>query len=99
MDRLEGFVLLWKQKVGIEGKGFDSYWLPCVVERLEGFVLLWKKKVGIEGKGLDSCWLPSAGIFKQSMGARNRVIVPAGQATHRQAKLIPWNRFLGSLNV
>jgi hypothetical protein len=25
VDRLEGFVLLWKQKVGIEGKGFDSY--------------------------------------------------------------------------
>jgi hypothetical protein len=30
VDRLEGFVLLWKQKVGIEGKGFDSYWLPYV---------------------------------------------------------------------
>jgi hypothetical protein len=98
IDRPEGFVLLWKQKVGIEGKGFDSYWLPplCVMDRLEGFVLLWKQKVRIEGKGLDSCWLPSAGIFKQAKGARNRVFVPACQATHRQAKLILWNRFLGS---
>jgi hypothetical protein len=30
MDRLEGFVLLWKQKVGMEGKGLYSYWLPYV---------------------------------------------------------------------
>jgi hypothetical protein len=60
MDRLEGFVLLWKQEVGIEGKGFDSYWLPCVVDRLEGFVLLWKQKVGMEGKGFDYYWLSCA---------------------------------------
>jgi hypothetical protein len=49
VDRLEGFVLLWKQKVGIKGQGFDSCWLPCVMDRLEVFVLLWKQKVGIEG--------------------------------------------------
>ncbi len=40
-----------------------------------------------------------AGIFKQSMGARNRVGIglsywPA--RLHRRAELIPWNRFLGS---
>ncbi len=44
----------------------------------------------------------SAGIFKQSMGARNRVGIvlsywPA--RLHRLAKLVPWNRFLGSLKV
>jgi hypothetical protein len=44
----------------------------------------------------------SAGIFKQSIGARNRVGIglsywPA--RLHRLAKLIPWNRFFGSLKV
>ncbi len=43
-----------------------------------------------------------AGIFKQSMGARNRVGIglsyrPAG--LHRLAEFIPWNRLLGSINV
>jgi hypothetical protein len=41
-----------------------------------------------------------AGIFKPSMGARNRVIVPARQATYlRLAEFILWNLFLGSINV
>jgi hypothetical protein len=43
-----------------------------------------------------------AGIFKQPMGARNRVgiglPVPA-RRLHRPAELIPWHRFLGSLKV
>ncbi len=43
-------------------------------------------------------YVACAGIFKQSMGARSRVgigiVVPA-----RQAELVPWNRFLGSLKV
>ncbi len=43
-----------------------------------------------------------AGIFKQSMGARNRVgiglsYLPA--RLHRLAEFIHWNRFLGSINV
>jgi hypothetical protein len=42
------------------------------------------------------------GIFKQSMGARNRVGIrlsyrPA--SLHRLAEFIPWNRFLGSIKV
>ncbi len=43
-----------------------------------------------------------AGIFKQSMGARNRVGIglPYRPSTlHRLAEFIPWNRFLGSINV
>jgi hypothetical protein len=41
-------------------------------------------------------------IFKQSMGTRNRVVMrllylPA--RLHRLAEFIPWNRFLGSINV
>ncbi len=45
---------------------------------------------------------PRAGILKQSMGARNRVGIglsyrPAG--LRRLAECIPWNRFLGSINV
>jgi hypothetical protein len=44
----------------------------------------------------------SAGIFKQSMGARNRVGIglsywPA--RLHSLAELVPWNRFLGSLKM
>ena len=44
----------------------------------------------------------SAGIFKQSMGARNRVGIALSYwpaRLHRLAELIPWNRFLGSLKV
>jgi hypothetical protein len=45
---------------------------------------------------------PKAGIFKQSMGARNRLGIglpyrPARQ--HSLAELVPWNRFLDSLKV
>ena len=45
---------------------------------------------------------PCAGIFKQSMVARNRVVIslsyrPARR--HSLAELVPWNRFLGSLKV
>ncbi len=43
-----------------------------------------------------------AGIFKQSMGARNRVGIGLSYRParlHRLAKFIPWNRFLGSINV
>jgi hypothetical protein len=36
----------------------------------------------------------SAGIFKQSMGARNR-----GETQHSLTELVPWNQFLGSLKV
>jgi hypothetical protein len=44
----------------------------------------------------------SAGIFKQSMGARNRVgigLLYQPARLHRLAEMIPWNRFLGSLKV
>ncbi len=51
-----------------------------------------------------SCTNASAGIFKQSVGARNRVrnrvIVSSRPARQpRLAELIPRNRFLGSLKV
>ncbi len=42
----------------------------------------------------------SAGIFKQSMGARNRVGIGLSYRPARLqslAELVPWNRFLGSL--
>ncbi len=41
-----------------------------------------------------------AGIFKQSMGARNRVGIGLSYQParlHRLAESIPWNRFLGSI--
>ncbi len=56
---------------------------------------------------LSVCFLisePCAGIFKQSMGARNRVGIelsyrPGSLQIHRLAELIQWNRFLGFLKV
>jgi hypothetical protein len=43
-----------------------------------------------------------AGIFKQSMGARNRVGIGLSYRParlHVLAELVLWNRFLGSLKV
>ncbi len=43
-----------------------------------------------------------AGIFKQSMGARNRVGIGLSYRPaklHRLAEILPWNRFLGSIKV
>ncbi len=45
---------------------------------------------------------PRAGIFKKSMGARNwggRGLSYRPAWLHRLADFIPWNRFLGSINV
>jgi hypothetical protein len=44
----------------------------------------------------------SAGIFKQSMGARNRVGIRLSYRParlHSLDELVSWNRFLGSLKV
>ncbi len=52
--------------------------------------------------GAKKLVLDCAGIFKQSMGARNRVGIGLSYRTtrlYRLAELIHWNRFLGSLNV
>jgi hypothetical protein len=49
-----------------------------------------------------SLWLISAGVFKQSMGARNRLGVGLPYQPgrlHSLVELVPWNRFLGSLKV
>ncbi len=43
-----------------------------------------------------------AGIFKQSMKARNQVGIGLSYGParlHRLAEFIPWNRFLGSVNI
>jgi hypothetical protein len=43
-----------------------------------------------------------AGIFKQSMGVRNRIGIGLSYRParlHSLADLFPWNRFLGSLEV
>ncbi len=44
----------------------------------------------------------SAGIFKQSVGVRNRLGIGLSYRTarpHSLVKLVPWNRFLVSLKV
>ncbi len=38
-------------------------------------------------------------IYEGQEPSRNRVLVPARQATYRLAESIPWNRFLGSIEV
>ncbi len=46
--------------------------------------------------------MTSGGIFKQSMGARNRVGLGLSYRParlQRPAEMVPWNRFLGSLKV
>jgi hypothetical protein len=73
-----------------------------------------EKRNYVSGRYRDSPHLPapllrtqavlqfSAGIFKQSMGARNRVRIglPYQPAWLQSlAELVPWNRFLGSLKV
>jgi hypothetical protein len=43
-----------------------------------------------------------AGIFKQSVGARNRVGIGLSYRParlHSLAEIVPWNQFLGSLKV
>jgi hypothetical protein len=59
-----------------------------------------------EGRGIAGSQLSAneyrAGIFKQSMGARNRGGIGLSYRParlHRLAEFIPWNRFLGSINV
>ncbi len=51
---------------------------------------------------LQEAYVHRAGIFKQSMGARNQVgieLLYGPARLHRLAEFIPWNRFLGSINV
>jgi hypothetical protein len=51
---------------------------------------------------VDSVEAYRAGIFKHSMGARNRVRIGLSQRParlHRLAELMPWSRFLGSLKL
>jgi hypothetical protein len=43
-----------------------------------------------------------AGIFQQSIGARKRVGIGLSYRPvrlHRLAEFVPWNRFLGSINI
>jgi hypothetical protein len=52
--------------------------------------------------GMNLVTLLRAGIFKESMGARNRGGIGLAYRParlHRLAEFIPWNRFLGSINV
>jgi hypothetical protein len=51
---------------------------------------------------LLALWIFRAGIFKKSMGDRNREgkgLSYRPARLHRLAEFIPWNRFPGSLNV
>jgi hypothetical protein len=60
--------------------------------------------IGYTAVGIESrCLLATvSGIFKQSMGARNRVGIGLAYRParfHSLVELVSWNRFLGSLKV
>jgi hypothetical protein len=67
---------------------FSHYlWQQCLP-----FLLAFKSLFGIQ----------CAGIFKQSMGARNRVGIGLSYRParlHTLAELIPWNQFRGPINI
>jgi hypothetical protein len=57
---------------------------------------------GSKKLGFFAVLVPCAGIFKQSMGARNRVGIGLSYRParlHSVAELVPWNRFWGFLKV
>ncbi len=57
---------------------------------------------GSEGERDSEQHTLRAGIFKESMGAKNRGEIGLSYRParlHRLAEIIPWNRFLGSINV
>ncbi len=67
----------------------------CPVPLNKWYPWLWMRG----GRRCLVCW---AGIFKQSMGARNRVGIGLSYRPamlHSLAELVPWNRFLASLKV
>jgi hypothetical protein len=80
-------------------------WLQDVTSgswRLQQFTLTQPNSINILWLVPQESGALCAGIFKQSMGARNRVgkglsYRPAG--LHSLAELIHWNRSLGSINV
>jgi hypothetical protein len=54
------------------------------------------------GGGEIQLFPPRAGIFKESIGARNRGGIEFSYRParlHRLAEFIPWNRFLDSIKV
>ncbi len=71
----------------------------------EGTVCTMENRTERRNKKAGFCqqdWASWAGIFKQSMGARNRVgtgLLYRPARLHRLAEFIPWNRCLGSINV
>jgi hypothetical protein len=68
-------------------------WLTCQRKNFLGW-----RKLKMDGDTLSS----GAGIFKQSVGVRNRVGIGLSYRPawlHSLAELVSWNWFLGSLNV
>jgi hypothetical protein len=71
--------------------GFQKYKILCFAKVQENFLFLCKRPR-----------IPCAGIFKQSMGARNRVGIGLSYRPtrlHSLVELVPWTRLLGSLKV
>jgi hypothetical protein len=72
-------------------------------EARDGVFQLLRNRESIESKeSIPPAYVTCAGIFKQSMRARNRVRIgwsywPAW--LHSLAELVPWNRFLGYIKV
>jgi hypothetical protein len=73
------------------------------IKETKHHALSYKSEKEANGKNLTkTVFICCAGIFKQSMGARNRVGIglPYRPARlHSLAELVPWSRFLGSLKL
>ncbi len=68
----------------------------------QGYLLAFKVRfLGGGGGGCEPklpCWNFWT-VYEGQEPSRNRVLVPARQATYRLAESIPWNRFLGFIEV
>ncbi len=93
---------------------FGSCTLAFILTHILGVSFLWALRIRarickhLRSPGIDSkesippAYVACAGIFKQSMGDRNRVGIGLSYRPaklNRLAEFIPWNRFLGSLKV
>jgi hypothetical protein len=61
-----------------------------------------KQTMKISEESRQTGFIASAGIFEQSMGARDRIGIGLSYRLarlHSLAELLPWNRFMGSLKV
>ncbi len=79
-----------------------SHFAPSLHQLKGRFDKIFEKQAEITLTIITKDVITSDGIFKQSVGARNRVGIGLSYRParlHSLTELVPWNRFLGSLKV